>query len=186
MARSELRDEIAASGVPHEPAEFSLVLGGPLYQLFLQTSLARYALERHWWRVIAFMLICCFPPLLFSLLASHLVGGVSVPFLFDVEIHTRCLGMLPLLIASEWIVHDRLQNRAKFKEFVASASVSGIQPSTRLSYCSSPSPAPIGSGADTRRWAYRDGAISELAGRCTMATVENRCSARPIFNPWPT
>jgi hypothetical protein len=121
MARSELRDEIAASGVPHEPADFSLVLGGPLYLLFLRTSLARHALEPHWWRVIAFMLICCFPPLLFSLLASHLVGGVSVPFLFDVEIHTRCLGMLPLLIASEWIVHDRLQNRAKFKEFVASA-----------------------------------------------------------------
>lgn len=67
MARSELRDEIAASGVPHEPAEFSLVLGGPLYLLFLRTSLARHALEPHWWRVIAFMLICCFPPCCFSL-----------------------------------------------------------------------------------------------------------------------
>jgi len=67
MARSELRDEIAASGVPHEPAEFLLVLGGPLYLLFLRTSLARHALEPHWWRVIAFMLICCFPPCCFSL-----------------------------------------------------------------------------------------------------------------------
>ena len=121
---------------PETERDFSLVLGGPLYQLYLRSGLARPALQLLIRRLVSLSLICWLPPLVFSAIAGHLTGGVQVPFLRDPEVHTRFLLALPLLIASEVYVHQRLRivipqflargiiapkDQARFAEIVASA-----------------------------------------------------------------
>src|SRR4051794_12383825 len=87
---------------------FSLTLGGPLYQLYLRTRLAREPLELLVRRATVIPLICWFPLLLLSLATGCALGGVPVPFLLDLEVHTRLLAGLPLLIVGELIVHQRI------------------------------------------------------------------------------
>jgi hypothetical protein len=89
--------------------DFSLSLGGPLYQMYLRTRLARPALDLVLRRVVSISLICWLPLLLLSLLAGRFLGGVSVPFLSDLEVHIKFLAVLPLLIAAELTVHRRLK-----------------------------------------------------------------------------
>src|SRR5215469_4825951 len=116
--------------------DFSLALGGPLYQLYLRTKLVRPSLELLLRRIIAISLFCWAPLFLLALVAGQAVGGVKVPFLFDLGVHTRFLVALPLLIASEPIVHKRMksvveqflkrgiirsQSRAQFEAMVGSA-----------------------------------------------------------------
>jgi len=92
---------------------FSLVLGGPLYQLYLRTKLTRRPLDLLLRRVVGISLFCWLPLLLLSLFSRHIMGGVAVPFLYDVDVHTRFLAAVPLLIAAEVVdlAHDRLQRR---------------------------------------------------------------------------
>jgi len=91
------------------PTDFSLVLGGPLYQLFRRAHLSGDALEMSQRRVITFSVITWVPLLVLSLVAGHAFGdAVAIPFLQDVETHARFLIALPLLIAAELIVHRRL------------------------------------------------------------------------------
>ena len=87
---------------------FSLVLGGPLYQLYLRTRLAKLPLDLLLRRVIGLSLICWLPLLVLSVLGGRALGGVAVPFLRDVEPQTRFLVALPLLIAADVFVHDRI------------------------------------------------------------------------------
>jgi len=89
--------------------DFSLVLGGPLYQIYLGTRLARHPLQLVVRRVLTLSLISWLPLLLLSAVAGHLTGGVVVPFLRDPEVHIRFLLALPLLIVSEVYVHERMQ-----------------------------------------------------------------------------
>ena len=89
--------------------DFSLVLGGPLFQLFRRAHLTGDALEMSNRRVIIAASITWVPLLLLSLLSGHAFGdSVAIPFLQDVEAHVRFLIALPILIASELIVHRRL------------------------------------------------------------------------------
>ena len=88
--------------------DFSLVLGGPLYQLYLRTRLSTPPLGLLRRRVLAISLVCWFPLLLLSLAGGHAIAGVPVPFLSDVEAHVRFLVALPLLIVAEPIVHQRI------------------------------------------------------------------------------
>ena len=91
------------------PPDFSLVLGGPLYQMFRRAHLSGDALELSQRRVIIIAGIAWAPLLLLSLVSGHALGDVVViPFLHDVETHTRFLIALPILIAAELIVHRRL------------------------------------------------------------------------------
>jgi hypothetical protein len=88
--------------------DFSLVLGGPLYQLFRKTHLTGDALELIRRRVIVITAIAWLPLLLLSLW-EHFAGRVvAVPFVRDVEVHARFLVALPVLIFAELIVHSRL------------------------------------------------------------------------------
>jgi hypothetical protein len=89
--------------------DFSLVFGGPLYQLYLRTGLALPTLELVPRRVLVFVLICWFPPFALSLFTGRLTGGVSIPFLFDAEVQIRCLIAIPLLVGSELFVHRQMQ-----------------------------------------------------------------------------
>jgi hypothetical protein len=87
---------------------FSLVLGGPLYQLYLRSRLARPPLELLHRRIIALVLLTWVPPAVLSLLEGHAVGGVAVPFFKHLAVHVRFLISLPLLIMAETIVHQRV------------------------------------------------------------------------------
>jgi hypothetical protein len=93
-----------------EPPNFSLVLGGPLFQLLRRAHLSGDALELVRQRIIVISLLAWLPLLLLSALQGHALGGsAAVPFLFDVEVHVRFLVALPLLIAAELVVHQRMR-----------------------------------------------------------------------------
>jgi hypothetical protein len=92
-----------------ESTDFSLVLGGPLFQLFRRAHLTGDALEMSNRRMILAAGITWVPLLLLSLMSGNALGdSVAIPFLLDVETHVRFLVALPILIAAELIVHRRL------------------------------------------------------------------------------
>jgi hypothetical protein len=100
-----------------EPPDFSLVLGGPLYQLWRRTHLTGNVLELLVRRMIVLSLLTWLPLLLFSVAEGHAWGGsVKLPFLHDVEMHVRLLLALPLLILAELVVHQRM--RPMVRQFV--------------------------------------------------------------------
>jgi hypothetical protein len=89
--------------------EFSLVLGGPLFQLLRRTRLSGDGLELLLRRVIILSAATWVPLLFLTSVSGQAVGGsVAIPFIEDVEVHVRLLVALPLLIAAELVVHRRL------------------------------------------------------------------------------
>ncbi len=93
------------------PPDFSLVLGGPLFQLLRRAHLADDALTMARQRIIVISLLAWLPLLLLSALEGRvLAGSVAVPFLLDVEVHIRYLVALPLLIGAELVVHRRMRS----------------------------------------------------------------------------
>jgi len=98
-----------AGSAPEEPADFSLVLGGPLFQLFRRAHLSGDGLEFLLRRVLVSTLYAWFPLLFLSMLGGHAFRGVlKIPFLYDVEAHVRFLVALPVLIIAEIVVHNRI------------------------------------------------------------------------------
>jgi hypothetical protein len=90
--------------------DFSLVLGGPLFQLLRRTHLADDALLLLRQRILVISLFCWLPLLALSAVEGTMLGGtVAMPFLFDVEVHVRFLVVVPLLIAAEMVVHRRMR-----------------------------------------------------------------------------
>ena len=93
-----------------EPPEFSLVLGGPLYQLLRKGRMAGSALELARRRTIVIALIAWLPLLALSVIGGEALGGSAhVPFLKDIEVHVRFLVALPLLVVAELVVHKRMR-----------------------------------------------------------------------------
>jgi len=110
---------MTTSGEPilNEPRDFSLALGGPLYQLWRRGRLTGDALEMMHRRVIVLSLLAWLPLLLLSVAQGTAWGGrVAVPFLQDVEMHVRLLVALPLLIVAELVVNQR--TRLTVRQFV--------------------------------------------------------------------
>lgn len=97
-----------APGLSQTP-DFSLVLGGPLYQLWRGTRLAGDGLQLLHRRIIALALVAWAPLLVLTIAEGRAWGGVSVPFLRDVEVHLRLLLALPLLVLAELVVHRRMR-----------------------------------------------------------------------------
>jgi hypothetical protein len=92
------------------PPEFSLVLGGPLYQLLRRAHLSDDALMMVRRRIIVIVLLTWLPLLVLSALEGHLLGGdTAVSFLRDIEVHVRFLVALPLLVVAELVVHQRMR-----------------------------------------------------------------------------
>jgi hypothetical protein len=92
------------------PPDFSLVHGGPLFQIFLRAHLSDDAMELARQRSIVIALLAWLPLLLLSALEGHLLGGsIAVPFLMDVEVHIRFLVAIPLMIGAELVVHRRMR-----------------------------------------------------------------------------
>jgi len=105
--------------------DFSLVLGGPLYQLFRRAHLSGDALQLLRRRVLVIACLAWLPLLVLSAFAGHAEGGgVRVPFLYDVEAHVRFLIALPLLIAAELLVH--LQIRPIVAQFLERGIVADL------------------------------------------------------------
>ena len=96
-----------------ETEDFSLVLGGPLFQLLRKAHLEGEALELLQRRIIASVVLTWFPLLIFSIL-SGVVGGVGrVSFFHDIEVHARFLVALPILIAAELLVNSRMRTAVR-------------------------------------------------------------------------
>ncbi len=96
--------------VPGDTPDFSLVLGGPLFQLLLRAHLSDDALMLARRRVIFFALICWLPLFILTAIDGQLLSGaVAVPFLKDIDTHLRFLVAVPLLIAAELVVHLRMR-----------------------------------------------------------------------------
>lgn len=90
--------------------DFSLVLGGPLYQLLRRAHLTDDALLLQRRRMIVISLLAWLPLLVLAALGGRLVGGdVDVPFLLDADVHVKFLVAMPLLIAAELVVHQRMR-----------------------------------------------------------------------------
>ena len=90
--------------------DFSLVLGGPLYQLWRGTRLAGDTLQLLHRRVLVAVLLTWVPLVLLSIVEGHAWGtAVTLPVFYDVELHVRFLLALPLLILAELIVHRRMR-----------------------------------------------------------------------------
>ena len=97
-----------------EPHEFLLVSGGPLFQLYRRTHLsgnsgmaAAQSPGHHAVRLTAALCsLECFN--------EHTLGGsFKIPFLYDLEAHVRFLIALPVLIAAEVTVNQRIAHSVR-------------------------------------------------------------------------
>lgn len=125
------------SAASRDDYDFSVILGGPLFQMFRRAHLSGDALELLHRRILFFVLFTWLPLLVLSVLSGRAWGdAVRMPFLRDIEVHARFLLALPLLIVAEMMVHQRMRPlarqfldrgmisdaaRAKFDAAVASA-----------------------------------------------------------------
>ena len=102
--------EVYQSG---EAEDFSLVLGGPLFQLLRKAHLEGDALELLHRRIIAAVVLSWFPLLILSLLSGS-VGSVGrISFFHDIEVHARFLVALPILIGAELLVNARMRTAVR-------------------------------------------------------------------------
>jgi len=107
-----------------------------MYQLLVRSRLATPALELLNRRIVFISMFAWLPLLLLSLVNGKAWGGVGLPFLYDIEMHARFLVSLPLFIAAELLVNQRMRLIVgqftdrdiiteavlpKFKEVIASA-----------------------------------------------------------------
>ena len=82
-----------ASNLLRNPPDFWLVLGGPLFRLLRRAHLSDEALMMVRQRIIVIALLAWLPLLVLCALEGRLLGGgAAVPFLRDVEVHTKFLG----------------------------------------------------------------------------------------------
>ena len=108
---SEKTSAVPTSGedILPEVQNFSLVLGGPLFQLMYRLHLSDDALMLVRQRVIIISIFAWLPLLVLSALEGHVLEKREVvPFLMDIEVHIRFLVALPLLIIAELVVHKRM------------------------------------------------------------------------------
>ncbi len=89
---------------------FSLVLGGPLFQLLLRAQLSDDALGLVGLRIAGLIAITWLPLLLLAVVGGRATGGgAAIPFLSDIEVHVRFLVTMPLLVCAELLVHQRMR-----------------------------------------------------------------------------
>ena len=93
------------------PPDFSLILGGPLYQLLRGAHLTGDALQLLRRRIVVLVLLAWAPLLLLSLADGYAWGEArGLPFLRDFDVQVRFLIALPLLIVAELVVHHRMRS----------------------------------------------------------------------------
>lgn len=93
----------------NDTPDFSIVLGGPLFQSLMRLKLTTLNLGLLKKRIICITLFAWLPLFLLSLFEGKTWGNVGIPFLYDMEAQTRFLLALPLLIAAEVLVHKQMR-----------------------------------------------------------------------------
>src|SRR5215472_4159384 len=100
----------AKGSSPLAPApDFSLVLGGPLFQLFRKAHLTGDTLELLYRRVVIIPMLAWLPLAVLAIIGHVASGAFPLSFFRDVEVQVRFLVALPVLIAAEIIVHSRMR-----------------------------------------------------------------------------
>jgi hypothetical protein len=89
--------------------DFSLVLGGPLYQLLLRCRLIQPPLGNLRGRIALVVAVAWLPLVVLTIFFGRFAGEVKVPFLHDFEVHARLLFALPLMIVAEVFVYIRMR-----------------------------------------------------------------------------
>ena len=113
-AAAILRTREDGASSPDDPYDFSVVLGGPLYQIVRRAHLSGDALQLLRRRVVVISLLAWLPLLILSMLGGRAWGdAVTVPFMLDLEVHVRFLLALPLLVLAELVVHQRMRPVAR-------------------------------------------------------------------------
>lgn len=96
-------------GLVDDPTDFSLVQGGPLFQLLLRARLVTPSMDLLVRRIVVLSAVTWLPLLVLTLLSGHAFGRVGVPFLTDLGAHARLLLHAPILLAADVIVHRRIR-----------------------------------------------------------------------------
>jgi hypothetical protein len=114
-----------------DPAEFSIILGGPLFQLLRRAHMSGDALELARRRMVFIALLAWLPLLLLAAIEGNaLHGPAAIPFMYDLQAHARFLVALPLLIVAERVVHMRMRPIAReflVRELVPEAALARFQ-----------------------------------------------------------
>jgi len=93
-----------------EGKDFSLVLGGPFFQLLRKVHLTGNALELIKQRTIIIALLAWLPLFILSVIKGQAWGeDTNLPFIEDFEVHIRFLIAVPLMIVAELLVHQRMR-----------------------------------------------------------------------------
>src|SRR5215468_8189291 len=91
-----------------EPPDFSIVLGGPLFQLLRRAHLGGDHLELLFRRLVAFVAVTWLPIFLLATVGPFAGSAGRLAFLRDIEVHAKFLVALPAFIVAELIVHSRM------------------------------------------------------------------------------
>ena len=102
-------ETICEPNLPQKSQDFSLVLGGPIYQLLRKAHLEGDHLELLKRRLVIITLVVWLPLLLLATVGPSAKNAGRVSFFRDVEVHVRFLIALPVLIAAELVVHSRIR-----------------------------------------------------------------------------
>jgi hypothetical protein len=112
------------TAIAPEERDFSVVVGGPLFQALRRARLAGDGLQLVRRRIAAVVILAWVPLLALAAADGNAWGSaVAVPFLRDLDVHARFLIALPLLIAAEVVVHQRM--RPVVEQFVTIGLVGG-------------------------------------------------------------
>ena len=102
--------------------DFSIVVGGPVYDFLLRIGLVRLGLPNVLRRIIALIAITWLPLLLLSFTQGVAAGhSVTIPLLYDFATYGRLLLALPLLLVAEVVIDPAIRNAVE--EFIESGIV---------------------------------------------------------------
>src|SRR3954462_6473670 len=102
-------DTLTIASLVEQPSDFSLVLGGPIFQLLQKSHLSGDGLELLYRRLFIITMAAWLPLLLLTTLGFSAGNSGRLSFFHAPEVPSRFLVALPILIAAELIVHSRLR-----------------------------------------------------------------------------
>src|SRR5215467_3632472 len=109
------RTDVSGSPLPLD--DFSIVVGGPVYDFLLRVGLVRIGLPNILRRIAALVALTWLPLLLLSLKDGFAFGHqVRIPLLYDFSMYGRFLLGLPLLMLAEIVIDPTI--RRSVQEFV--------------------------------------------------------------------